>query len=199
MSHLCHVLFCQNQGTFCSVLEASTWPSWESKHIMCHRYNLCDSTCALPTKFPNCLCLSVTRHALLSHLSGICMAFSRVALLTSTLLLCWDLLMHREPGLYSLCRLEQRCPTSSPTTGLPPSPPSSMPLLELERLQQGPSIPSCKGHCEQCKGNTRQRLHSREGSSLCCTDFPSYLPCCRKQSGNSHCIVVAVVQCIAWW
>ncbi len=42
----------------------------------CRTYNLCHSTCALPAKFSNCLCLSVTRRALLSHLSCVCMAFS---------------------------------------------------------------------------------------------------------------------------
>ncbi len=44
-------------------------------------YYLCVSTCALPARFPNCVCMSVTRCALLSQLSCICMAFSRDALI----------------------------------------------------------------------------------------------------------------------
>jgi len=46
----------------------------------CCTYSLCDSTCAWPAKFLNCLCLSVTRLAWLSQWSCNCMALSKLAL-----------------------------------------------------------------------------------------------------------------------
>ncbi len=131
----------------------------------CCTYSLHDSTCALPARFSNCLCLSVTRRALLSHLSCICTPFSRVALIDFESIAPLRPAFRQESGLYLCAGWNSVACQAARQQGCQHPHPQAHPC----RSWKGCAclfIPFCKGYCEQWKANKCQSLHLREGSSL---------------------------------
>jgi len=145
----------------------------------CRTYSLrdsCDSTCALPAKFSNCLYFSVTRRALLSPLSRICTPFSRVALIDCESNALLKPAFRQESGLYLCAGWSSIACQAAQQQGCQHPHPPACPCRSWKGCACL-SIPFCKGHCEQRKGKTCRSLHK----------------------GNSHCAAAAVVRYIAWW
>jgi hypothetical protein len=151
-----------------------------------YRYSLRDSSCALPARLTNCLCLSVTRRALLSHLSCSCMPFSRTALIYCESIALLKPAFRQESGLYLCAGWSSVACQAARQQGCQHPHPQARPCRSWKGCACL-SFPFCKRRCGQRKGNTCRSLHPRKGSSLCCTGFPCQPPCSRKQSGNSLC------------